>query len=641
MRLKLKGKLTVWGLIIVFLTVSVSTVVTSFIIRRQNRNQAVLSLKNALLVVQDTFRRQSQNAAKLMEQVGTRPELGEAVKFYGESKGNEDASTAMEAQFLDLTKGLYDDLRVGGLHRISLYDHQGELMAFAAQEGGNVALGFGFTSEKGRGFKVAKISDDKHSSISLKDFSFTTDLGAVNPRVSGKFPNTPKGGFTSVNGLMAFKAQAPVLVTDYETQGEEVREVRKTVGMVQCIKLIGKPVLDRLFKLTGTRINVFTGTRLAQGLQKDYRQLDPRVAQVLEKDPQTSLLTEFRPFIRDLELGESSYIEGLCSLTDEEGWKGAVSVLYPTEVFKKNTFEMLKALCVVSLVCLLLMFPLTLVLGGSIAKPISKIAAVLESASLQVASASAQVSTASQSLAEGSSKQSASLEVSASSLERLLGITTETAMSAKEADDLTESVTQSLQKANTSMKSLIEALEEISEASGNVSDIVKTISDIAFQTNLLALNAAVEAARAGELGSGFAVVADEVRNLAMRSAEASQNTQQILEAMVGKITKGSELVRETDERYRQVAVQTKDARNLMKEISQRSEEQADTVGQVNDEVQKMNAIVQETAAQAQETASASAEMKAQAKQLEETIEKIVSIVGKIQNGSKAEDNSHH
>ncbi|MCR5834613.1 MAG: cache domain-containing protein [Selenomonadaceae bacterium] len=64
---------------------------------------------------------------------------------------------------------------------------------------------------------------------------------------------------------------------------------------------------------------------------------------------------------------------------------------------------------------------------------------------------------------------------------------------------------------------------QLGKRSGEIGQIVETISTIAEQTNLLALNAAIEAARAGEHGKGFAVVAEEVRKLAAGSSDAADN----------------------------------------------------------------------------------------------------------------------
>ena len=186
------------------------------------------------------------------------------------------------------------------------------------------------------------------------------------------------------------------------------------------------------------------------------------------------------------------------------------------------------------------------------------------------------------------------------------------AENANQADTLMKKVTQVVGSANESMDKLTVSMQDITKASEETSNIVKTIDKIAFQTNLLALNAAVEAARAGESGAGFAVVANEVRNLAMRAADAAKNTTRLIEGTVAKIETGSHLVRTINKAFGKVTASIEKVGGLVANISDASREQSDGIDQVNIAISEMGKVVQQNAAHSEESAASAEEMNAQA-----------------------------
>ena len=74
----------------------------------------------------------------------------------------------------------------------------------------------------------------------------------------------------------------------------------------------------------------------------------------------------------------------------------------------------------------------------------------------------------------------------------------------------------------------ISALKQQSDEIALITEVIQSITD---QTNLLALNAAIEAARAGEQGKGFAVVAEEVRKLAEQSKQSATQIAGLIESI--------------------------------------------------------------------------------------------------------------
>ncbi|MEZ4525733.1 MAG: methyl-accepting chemotaxis protein [Desulfobacterales bacterium] len=177
-------------------------------------------------------------------------------------------------------------------------------------------------------------------------------------------------------------------------------------------------------------------------------------------------------------------------------------------------------------------------------------------------------------------------------------LTRSNAEKAKEADQLMKDSAAVIRQADESMNRLTQAMEEISHASRETSQIVKTIDAVAFQTNLLALNAAVEAARAGNNGAGFAVVAGEVRNLAMRSTEAAKNTESLIADTVSRIKEGSELVYMTAKAFSDVTSNAEKVGNTVAAIASASgelargiDEVAGAAGSINEELRQVRGEV--------------------------------------------------
>ncbi|HEY0466218.1 MAG TPA: methyl-accepting chemotaxis protein [Polyangiaceae bacterium] len=235
--------------------------------------------------------------------------------------------------------------------------------------------------------------------------------------------------------------------------------------------------------------------------------------------------------------------------------------------------------------------------------------------SVQVATASAEIAASSQSVARGASEQASALEQTSSALIEMSSATKRNAESASQANQLAEGAREASTKGGAAMRQMADALGKIRVSTEGTAAIIRDINDIAFQTNLLALNAAVEAARAGEAGRGFAVVAEEVRNLALRSKEAAQKTEQLIGESISLTKQGEEISGRVNVSLGEIVGSVGQVTEIVSHIARASAEQADGIEQSQRALTQMDQATQQAAANSEQTSSAAEELAAQAEQL--------------------------
>lgn len=225
-------------------------------------------------------------------------------------------------------------------------------------------------------------------------------------------------------------------------------------------------------------------------------------------------------------------------------------------------------------------------------------------------------------LAEGTSKQATAIETLVGAIDRISEHITNNTENAEKADKLSKVTEDRITNQDREISNMLAAMEEIKNRSNEISVIIKTIEDIAFQTNILSLNAAIEAARAGEAGKGFAVVADEVRNLASKSAEAANNTNELINATIAAVNNGAQIAARTAEAMTEVKDFSKQTGNLISKISEASLVQSESAKQIEDEADRIRAVTEQNSSTAEESAASCEELSGMSTVLHEEVAKL-------------------
>ncbi len=227
-----------------------------------------------------------------------------------------------------------------------------------------------------------------------------------------------------------------------------------------------------------------------------------------------------------------------------------------------------------------------------------------------------------------------SMKAVAESAEKAAFIANHAAHTATKSGHAMDLTVQNILSLRETVGETAKKVKRLGESSQQISRVVSLINQIAIQTNLLAINAGIEAARAGEEGQGFAVVAEEVGELAVRSAAATQEIEQIVENIqretsevvqameIGttQVVEGTRIVEEAKQSLSEILDVSSQIDSLVQSISSATASQVETSQSVSQLMKDIAAISQRTSDSSRQVSESLQQTVDISQQLQETVE---------------------
>lgn len=265
-------------------------------------------------------------------------------------------------------------------------------------------------------------------------------------------------------------------------------------------------------------------------------------------------------------------------------------------------------------------------LGIAVSDVISNFSKIIKDVSdvtTQLTSSASQIASSAMELANVSTMQASNIGQLNTVAEQIYSKAKENADRAADATGRSIAISNNAAEGAVQMVKMTNAVNDISVASNSINSVMKAIDEIAFQTRILSLNAAVEAARAGVHGKGFAVVADEVRNLASKSSNAANNTNEMISDTILKAEQGTEILQEVSSSFSTIEEGVNQISELLAEITEAASSQQRSIEMINTNVVGFTDIINSNSARSEESAAASDQMKNQAHRLQELVSKFI------------------
>jgi uncharacterized protein YoxC len=616
--MKFKNKLSLFALVLVAFTIILSTGMASWTIRKQSMKAAHHSLEKTSRIIWHELDSLKAEARRICQDMIILAEIEGNLNLQNLFKKNNSEYFVQESS-RKMIENMYKIVLANPVWEVGVYNLEGDLLGYVKTEGKDVSLSFPYNTSEGKRFFTADLKRDEKFT---GDFWKKADGWPHNfPLKIEKIFETETSVIAHKDGFLRRETYVPVMSDVFDPKTKTVE--KKTLGMLALAQKIEGSLTQKVADFTGMYVNAYTPDGFSVGTLKAYKGFN--LSEVKSLKSTTSDQGKAVALDR-ISLEGKAFARCVIPVPDWSHVNGAFVTLYPIDRVLENARQVMLMLAGIALICMVVTIPISLVFSNTLTRPIHGVIEDLNHNADQVETASDQLSSASRELAGDAAEQAASIHRTAASLDEITAAVRLNADMAGKADSEMTEDSAMIRETGRYVTELSRAVQDITRAGEDTRTIIKTIHEVAFQTGLLSLNAAIEAARAGEAGAGFAVVADAVRKLALQSAHAASNTEDIIQTMLAKIEDGAVHISNIQKVFDQLMTRSAGASESFSKISAASGEQALEIQEINRLMSEVGRIVQKTVNNTEETIASCENLTHQAAQMKNIVERLTGLI---------------
>ncbi len=365
-KLSLKLKMMIFALGIVIFLMILSTLIVSLFIFRQNQQNAYSYLNQSMGIVQEDLRSKINTLNNLTHQIASMENLDSSLQVINMLDPHQELNFVGKETYRTLVVSLYTICRVANVNQAALYKLNGELVGYVTKSETGMELGYPLKS----GFDTASLKPGE--SPEEESWKPANSVEGISGKYPDDIPEENHQRFTINNGYLSLNSLAPVVTLKFNPETNQMEP--EQIAFVEVTENLNRSFVDRLSRLTGTGLNVFIESGLSVGSVADYQELDLGMFKPVAANWK---LADQKVNLGDLDLETQSYFQALFPIYHDSKCIAAFAALYSTQIAFGNTWQIVRILCFVFLVCILVIIPFSYLFSSFLARPMLNLSELL------------------------------------------------------------------------------------------------------------------------------------------------------------------------------------------------------------------------------------------------------------------------